>query len=67
MSMQAGLGLSKVEIVDYIRSVFPVVIQLSRHGGRRGPSEIDHQTTGDQDLSNTRIRIRYLMELRWLF
>jgi type IV secretion system protein VirB11 len=40
MSVQAGLGLSKAEIVDYIRSVIPVVIQLSRHEGRRGPSEI---------------------------
>ncbi|SEF01497.1 type IV secretion system protein VirB11 [Rhizobiales bacterium GAS188] len=40
MSMQAGLGLSKAEIVDYIRSVIPIVVQLSRHGGQRGPSEI---------------------------
>ncbi|SEF13222.1 type IV secretion system protein VirB11 [Rhizobiales bacterium GAS191] len=40
MSMQAGLGLSKAEIVDYIRSVIPIVVQLSRHGGQRAPSEI---------------------------
>ncbi|SEE71297.1 type IV secretion system protein VirB11 [Rhizobiales bacterium GAS191] len=40
MSMQAGLGLSKAEIVDYIRSVIPIVVQLARRGGRRGPSEI---------------------------
>ena len=40
MSMQAGLGLSKAEIVDYIRSVIPIIVQLSRQGGRRGPSEI---------------------------
>ena len=46
MSMQAGLGLSRAEIVDYIRSVIPVVIQLSRHGGRRGPTEIQFTKMG---------------------
>lgn len=40
MVMQAGLGLKKVEIVDYIRSVLPIVIQQTRRGGWRGTSAI---------------------------
>lgn len=40
MVMQAGLGLRKDEIVDYIRSVLPIVIQQSRVGGWRGTSAV---------------------------
>ena len=40
MVMQAGLGLRKDEIVDYIRSVLPIVIQQTRRGGWRGTSAI---------------------------
>ena len=40
MVMQAGLGLRKSEIVDYIRSVLPIVIQQTRRGGWRGTSAI---------------------------
>jgi type IV secretion system protein VirB11 len=40
MVMQAGLGLRKDEIVDYIRSVLPIVIQQSRVGGWRGTSSV---------------------------
>lgn len=40
MVMQAGLGLRKDEIIDYIRSVLPIVIQQSRRGGWRGTTAI---------------------------
>ncbi|WP_027054597.1 P-type DNA transfer ATPase VirB11 [Mesorhizobium erdmanii] len=40
MVMQAGLGLSKAEIIDYVRSVLPIVIQQTRRGGWRGTSAI---------------------------
>ena len=39
-TMQAGLGLSKDEVVEYIRSVIPLVVQLSRIDGRRVVSEV---------------------------
>lgn len=40
MVMQAGLGLRRDEIVAYIKSVLPIVIQQTRIGGWRGTSEI---------------------------
>ena len=40
MVMQAGLGLRRDEIVGYVKSVLPIVIQQSRIGGRRGTSAI---------------------------
>jgi type IV secretion system protein VirB11 len=40
MVMQNGLGLRKDEIVSYVRTVLPIVIQQSRLGGWRGTSEI---------------------------
>ena len=40
MVMQAGLGLKKAEITDYIRTVLPIVIQQTRRGGWRGTSAI---------------------------
>lgn len=41
-TMQAGLGLSKTELMEFIRMVVPVVIQVGRNKvtGRRGISEI---------------------------
>jgi type IV secretion system protein VirB11 len=38
-TMQAGLGLTKTEIMDYVRTVVPVVVQLRRKP-TRGVSEI---------------------------
>ena len=42
MVAQSGLlaSYSKAELITYIQSVVPVVIQLQRQGGRRGVSEI---------------------------
>jgi type IV secretion system protein VirB11 len=42
MMMQAGAssGYSKQDLISYIRTVIPIVIQLRRDGGRRGVSEI---------------------------
>jgi len=40
MVMQSGLGLRKDEIIAYIRSVLPIVIQQKKIGGWRGTSEI---------------------------
>ncbi|SDR63416.1 type IV secretion system protein VirB11 [Rhizobiales bacterium GAS113] len=39
MTLEAGLGLSKAEVIDYVRFVVPVVVQLTRHP-KRGVSEI---------------------------
>jgi type IV secretion system protein VirB11 len=40
MVMQAGLGLKREEIVAYIKSVLPIVIQQTKIGGWRGTSAI---------------------------
>ena len=42
MMMQSGMGssFSKADLLDYIRMVIPIVIQLKRSGGMRGVSEI---------------------------
>ncbi|MCP3477915.1 P-type DNA transfer ATPase VirB11 (plasmid) [Bradyrhizobium sp. CCGUVB1N3] len=40
MVMQAGLGLRRDEIVDYIKSVLPIVIQQTKIGGWRGTSAV---------------------------
>lgn len=40
MVMQAGAGLRKDEIIGYVKTVLPIVIQQSRIGGWRGTSEI---------------------------
>ena len=40
MVMQAGLGLKREEIVAYVRSVLPIVIQQTRRGGWRGTSAV---------------------------
>ena len=41
MVMQGSTGLSRSEILDYLREVIPVVVQMVRtDGGRRGISEI---------------------------
>jgi type IV secretion system protein VirB11 len=37
--MQAGLGLTKTEILEYVRLVVPVIVQLRRKP-TRGLSEI---------------------------
>lgn len=40
MVMQAGLGLKREEIIAYIKSVLPIVIQQTKIGGWRGTSAI---------------------------
>lgn len=42
MAMQSGLSAAfpKADLISYIKSVIPIVIQLRRVGGRRGVSEI---------------------------
>ncbi len=42
MVMQSGLSAAypKADLISYIQSVIPIVIQLRRKGGRRGVSEI---------------------------
>jgi type IV secretion system protein VirB11 len=40
MVMQAGLGLRREEIVDYIKTVLPIVIQQTKVGGWRGTSAV---------------------------
>jgi type IV secretion system protein VirB11 len=41
MVMQAGLGLSRADTIEYARSVIDVIVQLDRHGGARGVSAIE--------------------------
>ena len=52
MMMQSGMsqGYTKHDLMDYIKMVIPIVIQLTRNGGKRGISEIAF-TKGD--LSDT--------------
>nr|WP_267972864.1 P-type DNA transfer ATPase VirB11 [Allorhizobium ampelinum] len=42
MVMQSGMAptLTKTELIDYIKSIIPVVVQLGREDGRRGVSGI---------------------------
>ncbi len=40
MVMQAGLGLSRADTIDYACSVVDLIVQLGRAGGRRGIVEI---------------------------
>lgn len=40
MSMQAGIGLTRRETIEYASSVIDVIVQLDRQGGRRGISAI---------------------------
>ena len=40
MVMQAGLGLKRDEIVGYVKSVLPIVIQQTKRGGWRGTSAV---------------------------
>lgn len=40
MVMQAALGLRRDEIIAYIKSVLPIVIQQTKVGGWRGTSEV---------------------------
>lgn len=40
MTLQAGLTLTRADIIDYARSVIDIVVQLSRTAGKRGVSEV---------------------------
>jgi type IV secretion system protein VirB11 len=40
MTLQAGLTLTRADVIDYARSVIDVVVQLSRSNGRRGVSQV---------------------------
>lgn len=40
LCMQAGLGLTRSETVDYARSMIDVVVQMSRQAGRRHISDV---------------------------
>jgi type IV secretion system protein VirB11 len=48
MVAQAGMsgGFSRAELMDYIRSVIPIVVQLHKKDGRRGISEIAFTKVG---------------------
>ena len=41
MCMQAGLGLGRLETMEYARSMIDIVIQLDRHSGQRAISCVD--------------------------
>jgi type IV secretion system protein VirB11 len=46
MCMQAGLGLGRLETMEYARSMIDVVIQLDRHSGQRAISCIELTDAG---------------------
>jgi type IV secretion system protein VirB11 len=47
MVMQGGIGLSKAEILDYLRAVLPVVVQLGRRDGKRVVTDILYARMGE--------------------
>ncbi len=47
MVMQGGVGLSKAEILDYLRAVLPVVVQLGRRHGKRVVTDILYARMGE--------------------
>lgn len=47
MVMQGGVGLSKAEILDYLRAVIPIVVQLGRREGRRVVTDIFYARMGE--------------------
>lgn len=56
MVMQAALGLRRDEIVAYIKSVLPIVIQQTKVGGWRGTSEIYFSRMADWRRERTKKR-----------
>ncbi len=54
MVMQAGLGLRRDEIVAYIQSVLPIVIQQTKIGGWRGTSTIYFSRMAEWQASRKR-------------
>ncbi len=40
MTLQAGLTLTRADVIEYARSVIDVVVQLSRTAGKRGVSQV---------------------------
>jgi type IV secretion system protein VirB11 len=40
MTLQAGLTLTRADVIDYARSVIDIVVQLTRTSGRRGVSQV---------------------------
>lgn len=54
MVMQAGLGMSPAEILNYIKNVVDIVVQLKRgHKNKRFVSEIYFRALEDRKLHNT--------------
>ncbi len=40
MVLRAGMGLSREDVIDYARSTIDLVIQMGRHGGKRGVLQV---------------------------
>jgi type IV secretion system protein VirB11 len=57
MTMQGGVPLTKAEIVDYVRSVIPIVIQVSRIGGARRVTEIFYAKFRPDEAGSAQARI----------
>jgi type IV secretion system protein VirB11 len=45
MAMQAGIGLTRSETIEYAASVIDVIVQLDRSGGQRGVAMIAESTS----------------------
>ena len=54
MVMQAALGLRRDEIIAYIKSVLPIVIQQTKVGGWRGTSEVYFSRMADWRRENAK-------------
>lgn len=54
MVMQAALGLRRDEIIAYIKSVLPIVVQQTKVGGWRGTSEVYFSRMADWRRENAK-------------
>lgn len=52
MVLQSGLGLSRLDTMEYARSVIDVVVQLGKHGSQRGIVAIEQLSRRNQHVSS---------------
>ena len=60
MVMSAGIGLLKADVMDYVKTVLPIVIQQSRIGGWRGTTAIHYSKMAEWLRSKDNVKKRKL-------
>ena len=60
MVMSAGIGLLKADVMDYVKTVLPIVIQQSRIGGWRGTTAIHYSKMAEWLRSKNNVKKRKL-------